>query len=258
MDERRGSSRRGASSYGEDPFTAAAPFTSGRYPAPGSATGTSSSVAPSASALTDHPDRGDITFDWRHDRHRNKFQGAYASTRVAPLRQHSQWNRRESFLKLSSAVGLVNGYFDILPRGCSRLTSVQASASSTIGFALPTDSESRSRRLGSPPNRHRGALAHALGRQRQTDVGLAAALMAGISFSFDQRWAARCRLPRAQYLAAAPPRSRAHSVPLRPNAGAARAPRVTIGSTRCASACASTSGEDFSLSPGLLHRRGSG
>ena len=47
-----------------------------------------------------------------------QFTGAYTYPYAsAAPRQHDQRHSRETRSRLSSAVGLVNGYFDILPRG---------------------------------------------------------------------------------------------------------------------------------------------
>ncbi len=89
-------------------------------------------------------------------------------------------------LKLSSAVGLVNGYFDVLPRGM-----FTPYVGAGIGFVYNQVSRSYSNtellfdatpaQVAAPRTR--------VGSGKDDNVGLAAALMAGVSFSFDHRWA---------------------------------------------------------------------
>jgi opacity protein-like surface antigen len=131
-----------------------------------------------------------LTFDWRHDQP-NKFNGAYIYP-YAPIAGDTISGTVLDSLKLSSAVGLVNGYFDVLPRGM-----FTPYVGAGIGFVYNQvarsylNSETLLNGAGAATAFPGSVLAtrSRLGSGQENNVGLAAALMAGVSFSIDQRWA---------------------------------------------------------------------
>ena len=99
---------------------------------------------------------------------------------------------------------MLNGYFDILPRG---LFTPYVGAG--IGFVYNDIQRYRFNQetgdLAAPPPFRPSDHPSAAGAKEQPEhVGLAGALMGGISFAFDQRWALDVNY-RAQYLAGGPP-----------------------------------------------------
>jgi opacity protein-like surface antigen len=173
--------------YGEDPggtvFTSAAmPFSSDVSDVYGGTFGIGAYFTPRI--------RGDITLDWRHDQ-TNKFSGSYPYA-YGPIAGDTVNGRVLDSLKLSSAVVLANGYFEPLPRGM-----FTPYVGAGIGFVYNqitrsySNTETLADGAGVPAN-FTGTTASTrsrVGAGKDSNVGLAAALMAGVSFSLDHRWA---------------------------------------------------------------------
>jgi opacity protein-like surface antigen len=128
--------------------------------------------------------RGDLTLDFnQHNKY--LFNGTYTYPMIAPV-GNSINGRVVDTIRLSNAVALVNGYFDILPRG---LFTPYVGAG--IGFVY----NQMDRNYQNTENQVNGAGAVVGGpfvrggTSRDNNVGLAAALMAGASISFHHSWA---------------------------------------------------------------------
>jgi opacity protein-like surface antigen len=130
--------------------------------------------------------RGDLTIDFRGDQ-QNAFAGAYSYV-FPPVPTQSVNGTVTDSLKLSSAVGLANIYFEPLPRGMftpyvgagigtvyNQITRTYDNTETLVVTAtgVPVPGSAITRSADSKSNTY----------------GLAAALMAGMSFSLDHRWA---------------------------------------------------------------------
>jgi opacity protein-like surface antigen len=145
--------------------------------------------------------RGDITVDFRDypGFTANTTYSYAATTGGAPNGNTINGTLRESF-RTRGVVTMLNGYFDILPRG---LFTPYVGAG--IGFVYNdiqryrTNQEVEVTGAGVPtgatlsPNPITAS-------GKENSIGLAGALMGGISFAFDQRWVLDVNY-RAQYLA---------------------------------------------------------
>lgn len=184
---------------GPAPFTAAAPFASGSAPFGALTTSTDDvfigTIGVGAYFLPRF--RGDLTLDFRGT------QGFDASTTYAyPSAAPSvpgaiiNGTLRETF-KVRGAVAMANGYFDILPRG-----AFSPYIGAGIGFVYNDIERTHYNRelevtaAGVPTAT---APRQFNAKSTENSVGLAAALMAGVSFAFDHRWAIDVGY-RAQYL----------------------------------------------------------
>ena len=102
---------------------------------------------------------------------------------------------RETF-RTTATVAMVNGYFDPLPRGA--FTPYVGAGIGFIYYDIDRgryNKETEVTALGVPTGNTQAFNA----TNKDTTWGLAAALMAGVSFSFDHRWALDVGY-RAQYL----------------------------------------------------------
>jgi opacity protein-like surface antigen len=128
--------------------------------------------------------RGDITLDF-HQNNKYLFNGTYAYPVIAPVGQAIN-GRVTDTIKLSNTVALVNAYFDILPRGMF---------TPYVGAGIGVVYNQMDRNYLNTETQVNGAGAVVggpfvrVGTGREDAVGLAAALMAGASISFDHRWA---------------------------------------------------------------------
>lgn len=168
--------------YGEldsatGPFSSAAiPFTGQRDDVFGGTIGIGAYFTPRI--------RGDITLDFNQN-NKHLFNGAYTYPVIAPVGDAIN-GRVTDTVKLSNTVALVNAYFDILPRG---MFTPYVGAGIGIVYNqmdrhyLNTETQVNGAgvAVGGPFVR--------TGTARDNAVGLAAALMAGASISFDHRWA---------------------------------------------------------------------
>jgi opacity protein-like surface antigen len=164
--------------YGEDsltgPFTSSAiPFSSGNEGTFGGTIGFGAYLAPRI--------RGDLTLDFRQDK-LNVFSGNYA---YAPSPGFAVAGSVQDSLKVSSAVGLVNGYIDLLPRG---FFSPYVGAGIGAVYNQITRSYLNSETLLDGTGATAGARSR-VGSGKENNLDLAAALMAGVSIAFDHRWA---------------------------------------------------------------------
>jgi opacity protein-like surface antigen len=186
---------------GGAPFVGAAPFAFGQAPQFGALTtethdlfiGTIGFGAYFAPRL-----RGDFTLDFRGKQGFDANTSyAYASTPGGiPSGNIINGVVRETF-RTTATVAMVNGYFDILPRG-----AFSPYVGAGIGFAYYDIDRGRYNRevevtAGGIPTATAPQTFNAT--SKDTTWGLAAALMAGVSFSFDHRWAIDVGY-RAQYL----------------------------------------------------------
>ena len=176
--------------------------------------------------------RGDITLDFRGKQgfDANATYSYTATPGGVPNGNTINGVVRETF-RTTATVAMVNGYFDILPRG-----AFSPYVGAGIGFAYYDIDRGRYNRetevtaLGVPTGNSQTSNA----TSKDTTWGLAAALMAGVSFSFDHRWAIDVGY-RAQYLDEA-------SLSMNTSGGLSKATFGDTGSTRPASASAGTSG----------------
>jgi len=131
--------------------------------------------------------RGDITIDFRG---KQNFEAnrTYTYTSVTGQAVNGTW--RES-LKVRGTVTMANAYFDILPRG--RFTPYVGAG---IGFVYNDVERTHFNQEIIPAT---GQVFTYNAAAKDPDWGLAAALMAGVSFAFDHRWALDIGY-RAQYL----------------------------------------------------------
>ena len=137
--------------------------------------------------------RGDITLDFR-GKQGFDANSTYSYTSTTPGTTVGGIVR-ETF-RTTATVAMVNGYFDILPRG-----AFSPYVGAGIGFAYYDIDRGRYNRevevtAGGVPT---GNSQTFNATSKDTTWGLAAALMAGVSFSFDHRWAIEVGY-RAQFL----------------------------------------------------------
>jgi opacity protein-like surface antigen len=168
--------------YGEDavlgqgPFTSSAiPFSAGRESVFGGTIGFGAYFTPRL--------RGDLTLDFRQDK-TSEFNGTYAYNPALTPANTVNGVVRDSF-KTSSVVGLANLYLDLLPRG-----TFTPYIGGGIGFVYNQfdrnylNTETQVDGLGATVSSRGRA-----GATTENGIGLAAALMAGVTIAFDHRWA---------------------------------------------------------------------
>lgn len=181
---------------GPAPFTAAAPFAFGQAPQFGALTTSTNDVFIGTIGVGAYflpRFRGDITLDFRG---RQGFDAnttySYAST--SPGVATVNGIVRET-IRVRGTVAMVNGYFDILPRG-----AFSPYVGAGIGFVY-NDVERTHFNQETALNGAGAVVATQTFNASGKDPtwGLAAALMAGVTFSFDHRWALDVGY-RAQYL----------------------------------------------------------
>lgn len=121
--------------------------------------------------------RGDLTLEFRGERATDVY-GTYSYTSSGGANPTINGTLHDS-LRLQSTVGLVNGYFDILPRG-----GFSPYVGGGVGFVYHQVNRSYLAREtgGSGP-------LDITGSQASTRLAFAAAAMAGVTFAFDHRWA---------------------------------------------------------------------
>ena len=136
--------------------------------------------------------RGDITADFRSQ---SDLEISTNYTYPSPNAGNTINGLVRETFKTNTAVVMVNGYFDILPRG---LFTPYVGAG--IGFVY-NDVARSSYKLASEVDGVGATVAQTLlaNSGKDTSVTLAAALMAGVSFAFDHRWVLDVGY-RAQYL----------------------------------------------------------
>jgi opacity protein-like surface antigen len=187
---------------GPDPFTSIPPgFTFGNAPVQGPLTTQIGDVMMGTlgigAYITRHL-RGDITFDFRDYPGFNATTNySYQASTGGALNGNTiNGTLRESF-RTRGVVTMVNGYFDILPRGL-----FTPYVGGGIGFVYNDIQRYRSNQELSvtPASVVNGVQTFTNGGKESNNIGLAAALMGGVSFAFDQRWVLDVNY-RAQYLA---------------------------------------------------------
>lgn len=120
--------------------------------------------------------RGDMTLEFRGDK-ATTIDATYSYTSLAPANVNGVVRER---LQVRSTLAMANGYFDILPRG-----GFSPYVGAGVGFAYNQFSRSYSDLETTPT----GASQFAGGSVRGNNVTFAAALMGGVTFAFDHRWA---------------------------------------------------------------------
>ena len=133
--------------------------------------------------------RGDITLDFRG---KQGFDAntTYTYTSITPGRTVNGV-LNETF-RMRGTVTMVNGYFDILPRGA--FTPYVGAGIGFVYYDVERTQFTQETAVGGPP-----AVRFSNATTQDSTWGLAAALMAGVTFSFDHRWAIDVGY-RAQYL----------------------------------------------------------
>jgi opacity protein-like surface antigen len=144
--------------------------------------------------------RGDITFDFRGKPGTDATSTyAYAAAPGGVLNGNTITGTVRDTFKTRSAVLMANGYIDLLPRG---LFTPYIGAG--VGFVYNDMDRTRVsielEHAGGAGGALTGASQTLTTGGKETGVGLAAALMGGLSFAFDQRWVLDVNY-RAQYLA---------------------------------------------------------
>jgi opacity protein-like surface antigen len=125
--------------------------------------------------------RGDVTLDFR-GKQTVEFNGAYSYTSTGS--GNTVNGLLSETMKMSSTIGMINGYIDLLRRG-----AITPYLGAGIGFAYNdvdrahANTETEVDGLGAPIS---SQTTNASGKDSK--VVLAAALMAGVSFSVDPRW----------------------------------------------------------------------
>lgn len=121
--------------------------------------------------------RGDITLEFRGERASDVY-GTYSYTSSGGANPTISGTLHDS-MRLQSTLGLVNGYFDILPRG-----GISPYVGGGVGLVYHQVNRSYlARETGGT------APLDITGSQASTRMAFAAAAMAGITFAFDHRWA---------------------------------------------------------------------
>jgi opacity protein-like surface antigen len=168
--------------YGQDAVAGFGPFTSSAIPFKNNTDTAFGGTAGVGAYFTPHI-RGDVTIDFRADE-KNEFKGNYAYP-LASAPTSTYVGAVKDSLKLSSAVALANLYVEPLPRGL-----FTPYIGGGIGFVYNQitrsylDTETLLDNTGTPVSQRAR-----IGVGKDSAAGFAAALMAGVSFAIDHRWA---------------------------------------------------------------------